>query len=97
MKYHILNSVLLSLLQYGVSLEIKIHARCSCQLMISERSSHRSWDEGELQSIGFTSIPGEIKASGFDMSKIYLKHLKPDEKLDLPRTRDYPILAIFVK
>ena len=96
MKYHILNSVLLSLLQKE-SLEIKIHARCSCQLMISERSGYRAWDEGELQSIGFTSIPGEIKTTYNTMSKIYLKHLKPDEKLDLPQTEDGSEFAIFVK
>ena len=59
----------------------------------------RAWDEGVLQSIGFTSVPGEIEVlcNVSDMKKIYLKHLKPDEKLDLPRTRDTPTLAIFVK
>ena len=97
MKYHILKSVLLSLLQDYESLEIKIHARCSCQLMISESSDFRAWDEGELQSIGFTSIPGEIKTSICDMSKIYLKHLKPGKKLDLPQRKGGGNVAVFVK
>ena len=98
MKYHILNSLLLSLLQNR--LEIKIQARCSCQLIISTNDgTWRAWDEGELQNFGFTSIPGVIKTShpNRDMPKIYLKHLKPDEKVDLPQTKDAPILTIFVK
>ena len=96
MKYHILNPVLLSLLQ-DMSLEIKIQARCSCQLILSTFDGLRAWEEGLIQSIGFTSIPGEIKISPYVISKIYLKHLKPDEKLDLPRTRNDSALAIFVK
>ena len=98
MKYHILNSVLLSLLQSWESLEVKIQARCSCQLIISTHDYYgMAWDEGELQKFGFTSIPGEIKTSHEDMSKIYLKHLNPEEIVDLPRTRDCDSLAIFVK
>ena len=77
MKYHILNSVLLSLLQVSDSLEIKIQARCSCQLIIGSRDgSWRAWDDGELQKFGFTTIPGEIKTSGFDMSKIWKERLQ---------------------
>jgi len=88
-KFHILNSVLLSLLQFD-SLETKIQARSSCQLILSIGNGHRrAWDEGVLKSIGFTSIPGEIKTSREygDISKIYLKHLKPVQKLDKPRKR----------
>ena len=99
MNYHILNSVLLSLLQYGeTSRKIKIQARCSCQLFIGTHNGKwRAWDAGEMRKLGFTTIPGEIKTSDCDMSKIYRKHLKPNEKVDLPRARDWAALAIFVK
>ena len=81
-------------------LKIDIQAKCNCQLIVStpqDGTYYRAWDEGDLQSVGFTSIPGVIKTSGRNMQKIYLKHLKPFEKVDLPQTRNWPIVAIFVK
>ena len=99
MRYHILNSLLFSSLQFEFDwLEIKIQARCSCQLFLSTQDdSCMPWNEHELQSIGFTSIPGEIKTSICDMSKIYLKHLKPGKKLDLPQRKGGGNVAVFVK
>ena len=99
MKYHILDSLLLLLLLLqGDSLEIKIQARSSCQLIVSTYDvKWRAWDEGELQKFGFDSIPGVIETSYGIMSKIYLKHLKPEEKVNLPRTYRNAMLSIFVK
>ena len=74
----------------------------SCQLIVCTRDddNKRAWDEGDLQSFGFIFMPGEIKLIHndlHDMSMIYLKHLKPDENVHLPRTKDSSTFAIFVK